>query len=123
MYSICKKSCKIFVSPPLHSLSESQKVSKIHPIFSKSLKTVTTISAEAKTPHQEQLMYNITWEVKFQMFLEFEAMRIVHVDRHNYHLMPQEGKISAHFHSHPFLLPSDEMHRNMKPLSMNVKRL
>jgi hypothetical protein len=31
------------------------------------------ISAEASTPHQEQVLYNSTWEVKFQMLLEFQA--------------------------------------------------
>jgi hypothetical protein len=31
------------------------------------------ISAEASKPHQEQLLYNSTWEVKFQMLLEFQA--------------------------------------------------
>jgi hypothetical protein len=31
------------------------------------------ISAEASTPHQEQVMYTIIWEVKFQMLLEFQA--------------------------------------------------
>jgi hypothetical protein len=31
------------------------------------------ISSEASTPHQEQVLYNSTWEVKFQMLLEFQA--------------------------------------------------
>jgi hypothetical protein len=38
-----------------------------------SLKTVTMISAEASTAHQEQVMHTSTWEVKFQMLLEFQA--------------------------------------------------
>jgi hypothetical protein len=45
----------------------------LHPICSKSLKTVTIISAEASTAHQEQVLYNITWEVKFQMLLQLQA--------------------------------------------------
>jgi hypothetical protein len=48
-------------------------VSKLHPIFSKSLKTVTMISAAASTAHQEQVLRNSKWEVKFQMLLEFQA--------------------------------------------------
>jgi hypothetical protein len=31
------------------------------------------ISAEASTQYQEQVLYNSTWEVKFQMLLEFQA--------------------------------------------------
>jgi hypothetical protein len=31
------------------------------------------ISTEASTAHQEQVMHNSTWEVKFQMLLEFQA--------------------------------------------------
>jgi hypothetical protein len=50
-----------------------QEVSKLHPISSNSLKKITMISAEASTPHQEQVLYNNTWEVKFQMLLEFQA--------------------------------------------------
>jgi FKBP-type peptidyl-prolyl cis-trans isomerase (trigger factor) len=38
-----------------------------------SLKTITMISAEASTAHQEQVMRNSTREVKFQMLLEFQA--------------------------------------------------
>jgi hypothetical protein len=30
------------------------------------------ISAEESTPHQEQVLSNSTWEVKFQMILEFQ---------------------------------------------------
>jgi hypothetical protein len=59
----------------LHPSIICQKVSKLHPIFSKSLKTVTMISAEASTAHLEQVLHNITWEVKFQMFLEFQASK------------------------------------------------
>jgi hypothetical protein len=36
------------------------------------------ISVEASTPHQEQVLHNITWELKFQMLLEFQAR--------NYHI-------------------------------------
>jgi hypothetical protein len=38
-----------------------------------SLETVTMISAEASTAHQEQVLHKSTWEVKFQMPLEFQA--------------------------------------------------
>jgi hypothetical protein len=31
------------------------------------------ISSEASTAHQEQVLHNSTWEVKFQMLLEFQA--------------------------------------------------
>jgi hypothetical protein len=57
----------IYIStlPPFHSLSESQKVSKLHPIFRKSLRTVTIISAEAPPAHHEQVQHNTTREVKF----------------------------------------------------------
>jgi hypothetical protein len=30
-------------------------------------------SVEESTPHQEQVLHNSTWEVKFQMLLEFQA--------------------------------------------------
>jgi hypothetical protein len=73
MYSISKKLARTFICPPFHYLSEIQKVSKLHPIFSKSLKIVTMISAEASIAHHEQALHNITWEVKFQMLLEFQA--------------------------------------------------
>jgi hypothetical protein len=57
----------------VHPFILCHKVSKLHSIFSKSLKTVTIISAEALTAHQEQVLHNSTWEVKFQMLLEFQA--------------------------------------------------
>jgi hypothetical protein len=57
----------------LHPSILCQKVSKPHPIFSKSLKTVTMILAEASTAHQEQVLRSSNWEVKFQMLLEFQA--------------------------------------------------
>jgi hypothetical protein len=53
----------------LHPSILCHKVSKLHAIFSKSLKTVTMISAEASTAHQEQVLHNSTWEVKFPMLL------------------------------------------------------
>jgi hypothetical protein len=62
-----------FIFPPFHYLSESQKFSKLHPIFSKSLETVTIISAEVSIACQEQVIHNITWKFKFQMLLEFQA--------------------------------------------------
>jgi hypothetical protein len=41
--------------------------------LTKVVKTITIISAEASTPHQEQVLHNSTWEIKFQMLLEFQA--------------------------------------------------
>jgi hypothetical protein len=68
-----KKLARPFIFPHFHSLSESQKVSKLHPIFSESFDTVTVILAEASAAHQEQILYNGTCDVKFQMLLEFQA--------------------------------------------------
>jgi hypothetical protein len=36
------------------------------------------LSDEAPTAHQEHVLHNSTWEVKFQMLLEFQA-RINHI--------------------------------------------
>jgi hypothetical protein len=70
MYSISKKTYKaIYIS----TLPFYVKVSKLHPIFSKFLKTVTMISAEASTANKAHVLHSITWEVKFQMLLEFQA--------------------------------------------------
>jgi hypothetical protein len=71
---VCIQSPKKLARPFIftHSIL-CQKVSKLHPIFRKSLKTVTMISAEASTAHQEQVLHNSTWELKFQMLLEFQA--------------------------------------------------
>jgi hypothetical protein len=57
----------------LHPSILYHKVSELYPIFSKSLKAVTMISAKASTAHHEQVMHNSNWEVKFQMLLEFQA--------------------------------------------------
>jgi hypothetical protein len=70
MYSICKKKAKHLY---LHLSIICQKVSKLHLIFSKSLKTVTMISVEASIAHQEKVLHNSAWEVKFQMLLQFKA--------------------------------------------------
>jgi hypothetical protein len=63
----------------------------MHPISSKSLKTVTMISAEASTPHQEKLLYNSIWEVKFQMLLEFQAR--------NNHVKVTQGNVTQLIYS------------------------
>jgi hypothetical protein len=47
-----KRLARPFIFPPFLYLSESEKVSKLHPVFNKSLKTVTITSAEASTAHQ-----------------------------------------------------------------------
>jgi hypothetical protein len=53
-----------------HKIRKSQNYT---PSLASPLKKVTMISAEASTPHQEQVVHNITWEVKFQMLLKFQA--------------------------------------------------
>jgi hypothetical protein len=68
-----------------------QEVSKLHPISSNSLKTITMISAKASTPHQEQVLQNSTWEVKFQMILEFQAR--------NYHVKFTQGNATQMLYS------------------------
>jgi hypothetical protein len=70
MYLICTKLAK---HSYIHPSIICQKVLKLCPIFSKSLKIVTIISAEASIAHKEQVLHNSTWEVKFQMLLEFQA--------------------------------------------------
>jgi hypothetical protein len=66
------KTCKaIQISTLLLSVIQSESL-KVNPLFSNSLKTVTMVSSEASTA-QEQGLHNSTWEVKFQMFLEFQA--------------------------------------------------
>jgi hypothetical protein len=47
---------------------------------------MTMISVEASTPHQEQVLHNSTWEVKFKMLLEFQAR--------NYHVKVTKGNSS-----------------------------
>jgi hypothetical protein len=49
------------------------------------------ISAKASTPHQEQVLYNSTWEVKFQMLLEFQAR--------NYHFKITQGNATQLLYS------------------------
>jgi hypothetical protein len=49
------------------------------------------ISAEASTPHQEQVLLNSTWEVKFQMLLEFQAR--------NYHVKVTQGNATELLYS------------------------
>jgi hypothetical protein len=73
MYSISIKTCKtIHISTLLFFVRNSESLKVTHH-SSKSLKTVTMISVEASTSHQEQVLHNSTWEVKLQMLLEFQA--------------------------------------------------
>jgi hypothetical protein len=86
------KNCKPFLS--IHTLPLSAINSgslKNAPIFSKSLKTIIMISAEASTPHQEQVLQNSTWEFKFQMLLEFQAR--------NYHVKVTQGNATQLLYS------------------------
>jgi hypothetical protein len=71
---VCIQTAKILAKHSyLHPSIICHKVSKLHPIFSKSLKTIAIISAKASTAHQEQLLHNTTWEVNCQMLLECQA--------------------------------------------------
>jgi hypothetical protein len=82
---VCQKMQSIHISTLPLSAINSGEVSKLHPISSKSLKTITMISAEASPPHHKQVLYNSTWEVKFQMLLEFqERNNHVKVTQGNY---------------------------------------
>jgi hypothetical protein len=49
------------------------------------------ISVKASTPHQEQVLYNSTWEVEFQMLLEFQAR--------NYHIKVTQGNATQLIYS------------------------
>jgi hypothetical protein len=63
------KSQTIRISTLPLSVRKSQNYT---PSLASPLNTVTMISAEASTAQKEQVLHNITWEVTFQMLLEFQ---------------------------------------------------